>query len=143
MLRRRMAQRRRRRSVEDAASKREQALSRAIQMLPTRIHVASHTSKRGGSAADATTHASPREETCAVCLGEFAAGEELRVLLCGHAYHTACIDKWLHRKAATGAPSCPLCLAVVVELPEATPSEAAGALSGVVVTPTSLRADTP
>ena len=104
-------------AVVDAATKRHQALSWAIQMMPTKIHVASHTRERDGSAVNAAADAS-RDETCAVCLSEFVAGEQLRVLRCGHAYHTACIDKWLHCKVAAGAPSCPLCLAVAVELLE-------------------------
>ena len=128
------------RAVQDVNCKRERALGRAIQMLPTKIHVAPRPSERDGS----TRNTSRRDEACAVCLGEFAAGEELRVLPCGHTYHTACIDKWLHHKAASGAPSCPLCLAVAVELPESVAqSEAAGAFSGVVVAPTLARAGTP
>ena len=124
-----LAQRRRHRSVEDAkdaASKREDVLVRAIQMLPTKIH----TALQGGASGD--------ETTCAVCLDEFAAGEELRVLPCAHHFHTACIDKWLHRKAAVGQPSCPLCLAVVVEVPEpaAQPVEPQRAfISGVAIAP--------
>ena len=140
MLRRRVVQRRRRRTVEVAASKREDTLARAIEMLPTRIHVASHAGEGDGSAEDAGT-----DETCAVCLGEFAAGEELRVLPCKHVFHTHCIDKWLHRKASRGAPSCPLCLAVAVELPEPTAQPASPeAFAGVVIAPepSSLRADT-
>jgi len=120
-----LAQRRRRCSIEDAASKREDVLVLAIQMLPTKIRTASQADESD-------------DETCAVCLGEFAAGEELRVLPCAHHFHTACIDKWLHRKAAVGQPSCPLCLAVVVEVPEpaAQPVEPQRAfIPGVAIAP--------
>lgn len=46
---------------------------------------------------------------CAVCLGEFAPGERLKLLPgCSHAFHIDCIDTWLHHNV-----SCPLCRAVV------------------------------
>ncbi|KAF9426597.1 E3 ubiquitin-protein ligase rnf13 [Podila epigama] len=44
-------------------------------------------------------------DTCAVCLDEFEAGEELRSLPCHHEFHCECIDPWLTRKSST----CPLC----------------------------------
>lgn len=54
---------------------------------------------------------------CAICLGEFAEGERVRVLPpCGHGFHVACIDMWL------GAhPSCPSCRSIPV-VPAAPPS---------------------
>ncbi|KAE8772694.1 hypothetical protein D1007_55221 [Hordeum vulgare] len=49
---------------------------------------------------DADTHTS-----CAVCLAEYADGDELRWLPgCKHAFHRLCVDEWLRRR-----PSCPLC----------------------------------
>ncbi|XP_061357462.1 RING-H2 finger protein ATL8-like [Gastrolobium bilobum] len=45
---------------------------------------------------------------CAICLSEFAAGDEVRVLpQCGHGFHVACIDKWLESHS-----SCPSCRAL-------------------------------
>ncbi|KAE9609473.1 hypothetical protein Lal_00020650 [Lupinus albus] len=42
---------------------------------------------------------------CAICLSEFAAGEEFRVLpQCGHVFHVSCIDTWL--KSHSSCPSC-------------------------------------
>ncbi|KAE8076380.1 hypothetical protein FH972_015036 [Carpinus fangiana] len=41
----------------------------------------------------------------AICLGEFADGDELKVLpQCGHAFHVSCIDTWLGSHS-----SCPSC----------------------------------
>ena len=45
------------------------------------------------------------EEICSVCICEFEAGEELRTLRCGHAYHTECIDEWLLSLSVL----CPMC----------------------------------
>ncbi|GAU42825.1 hypothetical protein TSUD_185840 [Trifolium subterraneum] len=44
---------------------------------------------------------------CAICLSEFTAGEEVRVLpQCGHGFHVACVDTWLGSHS-----SCPSCRA--------------------------------
>nr|CAD1838011.1 unnamed protein product [Ananas comosus var. bracteatus] len=51
-------------------------------------------------------------ESCAICLEDFAAGEELRVLpRCKHAFHKDCIDPWL---LAQSKSTCPLCRDPVV-----------------------------
>lgn len=42
---------------------------------------------------------------CAICLTEFAVGDEIRVLPnCGHGFHVGCIDTWLGSHS-----SCPSC----------------------------------
>ncbi|KAF5790640.1 putative transcription factor C2H2 family [Helianthus annuus] len=42
---------------------------------------------------------------CAICLGDFAKGEQIRILpKCNHGYHVRCIDKWLCSHS-----SCPTC----------------------------------
>ncbi|GAB4814555.1 hypothetical protein N2152v2_001601 [Parachlorella kessleri] len=46
---------------------------------------------------------------CAVCLEEYRPADVARCLpACGHAFHAACIDPWLHSKAV-----CPICRAAV------------------------------
>ncbi|ORX74367.1 hypothetical protein DL89DRAFT_289946 [Linderina pennispora] len=42
---------------------------------------------------------------CSVCLRDFEAGSEVRILVCGHYFHTDCIDAWLTKHSAT----CPVC----------------------------------
>lgn len=44
-------------------------------------------------------------ESCAVCLCEFAEGEDLRKLPCDHYFHRKCVDQWLGRSC-----KCPLCM---------------------------------
>jgi len=43
-------------------------------------------------------------QTCSVCLGEYARGETLTLLGCGHHFHADCLDEWLRRRRV-----CPLC----------------------------------
>lgn len=50
------------------------------------------------------------EDVCAICLGEFADGEKVRVLpRCGHGFHVPCVDAWLLSRG-----SCPTCRRAVV-----------------------------
>ncbi|KAJ2877695.1 hypothetical protein FB639_003650 [Coemansia asiatica] len=44
-------------------------------------------------------------QDCIVCLADFAPGEVVRQLKCGHYFHTQCIDSWLTKQSAT----CPIC----------------------------------
>lgn len=65
------------------------------------------------------------EATCAVCLGDFEEGEEVRTLPeCWHSFHVTCIDMWL-----LSHPNCPVCRAVATPSPSpvvmSTVSEAA------------------
>mmetsp|Transcript_50091 Transcript_50091/g.119176 ORF Transcript_50091/g.119176 Transcript_50091/m.119176 type:complete len:288 (-) Transcript_50091:68-931(-) len=46
---------------------------------------------------------------CSMCLLDYADGEELRRLGCGHCFHVACVDEWLVRHQNI----CPLCTAPV------------------------------
>ena len=43
--------------------------------------------------------------TCSICIEDFELGEALRVIPCGHQYHTDCIMPWLTARAA----NCPMC----------------------------------
>ncbi|XP_076952447.1 uncharacterized protein LOC143626183 [Bidens hawaiensis] len=46
------------------------------------------------------------EKKCSICQEEFARGDEVGRLGCGHGYHTACINQWLGLKNW-----CPICKA--------------------------------
>jgi len=42
---------------------------------------------------------------CCFCFEDYDQTKKVRVLPCGHDYHSGCVDKWLNKKKA-----CPLCL---------------------------------
>ncbi|KAI1310267.1 hypothetical protein EDD11_003767 [Mortierella claussenii] len=48
--------------------------------------------------------ADPEEATCAICLGDYAPDETIRILPCQHHFHLECVDQWLITDK-----SCPLC----------------------------------
>eukprot|EP00505_MAST-04D_sp_SCG-Rhode-Island_P000390 Stramenopile-MAST_4_protein_390 len=54
-----------------------------------------------------------QELACSICLGDYENEEELRLLPCGHMFHTPCIDAWLQINRI-----CPLCKADVYVLAE-------------------------
>ncbi|CAL4891259.1 unnamed protein product [Urochloa decumbens] len=77
----------------------------AIKSLPSAPYFLS----AAGGSGSASARGSGASRECAVCLLEFADGDELRALpLCAHAFHADCIDVWLRAHA-----SCPLCRAAV------------------------------
>ncbi|CAH8385875.1 unnamed protein product [Eruca vesicaria subsp. sativa] len=50
-------------------------------------------------------------EECVICLSDFVAGEQIRMLpTCNHGFHVRCIDKWL-----TQHMTCPKCRHCLVE----------------------------
>eukprot|EP00928_Gymnodinium_smaydae_P039371 TRINITY_DN26910_c0_g2_i1.p1 TRINITY_DN26910_c0_g2~~TRINITY_DN26910_c0_g2_i1.p1 ORF type:complete len:279 (+),score=28.98 TRINITY_DN26910_c0_g2_i1:140-976(+) len=48
---------------------------------------------------------------CSICINEFAVGDSVRRLPCGHTFHRPCVDLWLLRRA-----DCPLCKRVVMSM---------------------------
>ncbi|XP_047051908.1 E3 ubiquitin-protein ligase Os03g0188200-like [Lolium rigidum] len=80
---------------------------RALDGIPVRVVVlqSPRDADAGGPKQDAEPDA---DDECTVCLAEFAAGDEVRVLpACRHGFHSECVDRWL----LTRAPTCPVCRA--------------------------------
>jgi hypothetical protein len=69
----------------------------------------------------AAAAAADEAPSCAICIGDFAAGDELRRLPCNHDFHTQCVDQWLAVNA-----TCPLCRAPIGPSRAEADQEAAG-----------------
>ncbi|TVU18970.1 hypothetical protein EJB05_35093, partial [Eragrostis curvula] len=88
-------------------------VERAITALPVFVHSSSSSSPPDGGS----------EAECAICIAEFADGEEGRLLpRCGHRFHARCVDTWFRFHT-----TCPLCRASVLLLHDAATTPAAAA----------------
>jgi Ring finger domain len=58
------------------------------------------------------SEAADGDDSCSICLNEFAHGEEVRKLSCEHLFHTACVAEWLIKSRL-----CPLCRQDIVSRP--------------------------
>ncbi|KAL6631060.1 hypothetical protein ACP70R_028400 [Stipagrostis hirtigluma subsp. patula] len=85
-------------------------VERAITALPVFVY-------------DGTAASEAAAAECAICIAEFADGEEGRLLpRCGHSFHARCIDVWFRFHT-----TCPLCRASVLDAAAAAPAEKAAA----------------
>ncbi|CAO2657078.1 Nn.00g058810.m01.CDS01 [Neocucurbitaria sp. VM-36] len=79
-------------------------------------------------------------DTCAICLDTLEDDDDVRGLICGHAFHASCVDPWLTSRRAC----CPLCKAdyyVPKPRPEGEVDPATGRRSGAGLrSPTSAQA---
>ena len=77
---------------------------RALRSIPVEVYVAAGEGEEAGAGDE-------DEDVCAICLGEFADGEKVRVLpRCGHGFHVPCVDAWLLSRG-----SCPTCRRPVMD----------------------------
>ncbi|KAL6844934.1 hypothetical protein ACP4OV_025593 [Aristida adscensionis] len=89
----------------------------ALEALPT-VSFAG-----GGGGGEGAPEEEEERPECAICLAEFARGDEVRVLPpCGHAFHAACVDVWL--LSCSTCPSCRRALVVVAVAPAPAPAAA-------------------
>ena len=74
-----------------------------IAALPTSIFAGAEEAgaRSGATSSDASV--------CALCLEEYAEGDCLRHLHCGHTFHQRCIDVWLLQKLRMQVRTCPMC----------------------------------
>jgi len=92
---------------------------RALRSIPVEVY--------GACGADGA--AAVAADVCAICLGEFADGEKVRVLpRCAHGFHVRCVDTWL-----LSHDSCPTCRGTVLEA--AAPGKATVAASAPAPAP--------
>ncbi|KAH0625832.1 hypothetical protein JD844_034130 [Phrynosoma platyrhinos] len=47
-------------------------------------------------------------DLCVICMADYEAGDQLKILPCGHAYHNTCINTWLLIQPR-GGKTCPIC----------------------------------
>ncbi|XP_025818648.1 RING-H2 finger protein ATL74-like [Panicum hallii] len=89
---------------------------RALRSIPVEVY--------GACGADGA--AAVAADVCAICLGEFADGEKVRVLpRCAHGFHVRCVDTWL-----LSHDSCPTCRGTVLEAAEPGKAKAASSAAG-------------
>ncbi|CAA7409816.1 unnamed protein product [Spirodela intermedia] len=48
--------------------------------------------------------AARKAESCCICQEDYADGEDLGLLACGHDFHASCVGRWLVQKNV-----CPIC----------------------------------
>lgn len=78
----------------------ERASSSIVHLIPTHMY-----HKR--NKVDVVSDDEGEGGTCAVCLGDFEEGDELKTMPeCLHSFHVHCIDMWLRSHS-----SCPICRA--------------------------------
>ena len=58
-------------------------------------------------------------DTCAICIEQINLNEKIVTLLCGHTFHTKCLQQWVKKQTSQyNNPSCPLDRTVIIEIPK-------------------------
>lgn len=90
-----------------------------IKALPVRQYVkpasvgGAATTTRTSTVEDAESQETGEDaDACAICLGDYETGEDLRELPCVHYFHTQCVDKWLGKNDV-----CPMCKQKIGQVP--------------------------
>ncbi|KAJ2886461.1 hypothetical protein H4R27_000671 [Coemansia aciculifera] len=91
----------------NAFSEDELQLIEAIALTDDDIKAINAPKAESGNKTNQVNHASLRfaSPECSICLAPFESADVVRVLVCGHTYHTECIDVWLTQRSAR----CPIC----------------------------------
>ncbi|WWC90394.1 uncharacterized protein L201_005329 [Kwoniella dendrophila CBS 6074] len=82
-------------------------------------------------------------DRCLICLSDYEAEDECRILNCRHGYHKECVDQWLSK----GRNSCPACRSEAVDtskIPSTNPASTAnyeGTGSTDMTTPSAMDVD--
>nr|CAE03757.1 OSJNBa0013K16.6 [Oryza sativa Japonica Group] len=107
----------------DAAAANKGVKKSVLRAIPTVEYVSPGGGGKGKEEEEAAAEEGEQSE-CAICLSDFEHGDAMRVLpQCGHAFHAACIDKWLR-----GHSSCPSCRRILVlQLPQGERCQRCGA----------------
>lgn len=93
--------------LDDGITQRRGASDESINRLPVRVVSNEQpNSNTDGNITISSINKNNIIETniCSICLGNFEAGDEVRLLLCQHEFHKQCIDQWLRSNAI-----CPTC----------------------------------
>ena len=82
----------------------EAAIAASLESEESQVAAAIRASLQDVPPSDPPTASSTAPASCSVCLEDIARGQPARALRCGHAFHRACIDRWLRSSRV-----CPVC----------------------------------
>jgi hypothetical protein len=113
----------------------------SLRQIPVKVYSSSSSSERGTTDPKTSTGNNNKEEpgpVCAICLEQYADGDELLTLACSHCFHSDCVSKWffqgcLNNTNIEKAFSCPECRQEHITLSEhGSVSHASGSCNGDV-----------
>lgn len=97
--------------IERMGNVNRSATDTEINSLPTHQYKPPKGTLSQGRSATAGASSSARKEDdesedikCSICLGDYEPNEEVKHMLCGHMFHSDCLDRWLKINR-----TCPIC----------------------------------